>query len=57
MFSIFYSSLFFCHRDPYKVRNMVAFCKLCKTETFGLLELRGHLYSEQHIEKEKLLQR
>ncbi|XP_012537164.2 probable ATP-dependent RNA helicase spindle-E [Monomorium pharaonis] len=42
-------------KDLYQVRNVTTFCKLCGTETFGLLELRGHLYSEQHVEKEKLL--
>jgi len=43
--------------DANRMGKVVAFCKLCGTETTGLLELRGHLYSEQHAEKEKLLQR
>jgi len=44
-------------RDARIMGNVAAFCKLCGTETFGLLQLRGHLYSEQHAENEKLLQR
>jgi len=38
------------------MKNVTIFCKLCKIETLGLLELRGHLYSEQHIRNEKTLQ-
>ncbi|KYM77236.1 putative ATP-dependent RNA helicase spindle-E, partial [Atta colombica] len=45
------------YEDASVVRNVAAFCKLCGTETFGLLQLRNHLYSEQHAENEKLLHR
>ncbi|TGZ53458.1 probable ATP-dependent RNA helicase spindle-E isoform X1 [Temnothorax longispinosus] len=43
------------YEDARKMANVAAFCKLCGKETFGLLELRCHLQSEQHAEKEKLL--
>ncbi|KAG5328427.1 SPNE helicase, partial [Acromyrmex charruanus] len=45
------------YEDANVVGNVAAFCKLCETETFGLLQLRNHLYSEQHAENEKLLRR
>ncbi|KYN35997.1 putative ATP-dependent RNA helicase spindle-E [Trachymyrmex septentrionalis] len=45
------------YEDASVVGNVAAFCKLCETETFGLLQLRNHLYSEQHAENEKLLHR
>lgn len=58
---IYYNDIFFnffnFFRDTRSVGNVVAFCKLCGTEIFSLLELRGHLYSEQHAENEKLLRR
>lgn len=38
------------------MKNVALFCKLCEIRTLGLLELRGHLYSEQHIKNEKMLQ-
>ncbi|XP_011704566.1 PREDICTED: probable ATP-dependent RNA helicase spindle-E isoform X2 [Wasmannia auropunctata] len=45
------------YEDACKVGNVSAFCKLCGTETHGLLELRVHLCSKQHTEKEKMLHR
>lgn len=47
---------YFFIRDVLKMKNVAIFCKLCEIETFGLLELRNHLYSEQHIKNEKTLQ-
>ncbi|KAL6437658.1 hypothetical protein ACFW04_004216 [Cataglyphis niger] len=46
----------FAREDVLKMKNVAIFCKLCAIETFGILELRNHLYSEQHIKKEKTLQ-
>ncbi|KYN17992.1 putative ATP-dependent RNA helicase spindle-E [Trachymyrmex cornetzi] len=45
------------YEDASVVGKVAAFCKLCGTETFGLLQLRNHLHSEQHAENEKLLRR
>lgn len=38
------------------MKNVTIFCKLCEVKTLGLLELRSHLDSEQHIRNEKTLQ-
>lgn len=51
----FYIFFQFFVRDARRVGNVVSFCKLCGMEIYGLLELRGHLYSKQHAENEKLL--
>ncbi|XP_011864372.1 PREDICTED: probable ATP-dependent RNA helicase spindle-E [Vollenhovia emeryi] len=45
------------YEDAQKMGNVVIFCKLCKIEMFGLLQLRSHLHSEQHARSEKFLQR
>ncbi|KYN06454.1 putative ATP-dependent RNA helicase spindle-E [Cyphomyrmex costatus] len=45
------------YEDASVVGNVAAFCKLCEMKTVGLLQLRTHLYSEQHVEKETLLRR
>ncbi|XP_029166028.1 probable ATP-dependent RNA helicase spindle-E [Nylanderia fulva] len=45
----------FAYEDVFKMKNVVIFCKLCKMETTGLLELRSHLCSAQHIKNEKAL--
>ncbi|XP_014470956.1 PREDICTED: probable ATP-dependent RNA helicase spindle-E isoform X2 [Dinoponera quadriceps] len=43
--------------DTRKVSNSsLACCKLCKMEMFGPLNLRCHLYSQQHIKNEESLQ-
>jgi len=57
LYFIYFFLFSFFFRDASVVRNVAAFCKLCGTETFGLLQLRNHLYSEQHAENEKLLHR
>ncbi|XP_072756559.1 probable ATP-dependent RNA helicase spindle-E isoform X2 [Anoplolepis gracilipes] len=43
------------YEDVLKMKNMAIFCKLCEIEMFGLLELRNHLYSKQHVKNENTL--
>ncbi|KAL0106287.1 hypothetical protein PUN28_016183 [Cardiocondyla obscurior] len=43
------------HEDACKMRNVVVSCNLCKKKTIGLIELQGHLYSQEHIEQQAAL--
>ncbi|KMQ97708.1 putative atp-dependent rna helicase spindle-e-like protein [Lasius niger] len=43
------------YEDVLKMKNVAIFCKLCGMKTSGLLELRSHLCSEQHIKNEKTI--
>lgn len=50
-----YIHILFFIRDVLKMKNVAIFCKLCGMKTSGLLELRSHLCSEQHIKNEKTI--
>ncbi|EFN82362.1 probable ATP-dependent RNA helicase spindle-E [Harpegnathos saltator] len=42
--------------DRRKLSNVNAYCELCEVEVYSQLNLRGHLYSQQHVKNEESLQ-
>lgn len=43
------------HRDPHEKSIAPVYCKLCQIEVYGIIHLRAHLCSEQHITKQQMI--